>query len=105
MTKKEALEKMKAYTPFQRAVWTACMSIPAGETRSYKWIAQKIGRPGAARAVGSALGKNPFAPVVPCHRVIKADGTPGGFSAPGGLKAKLKLLRKEKAAGFQAARR
>jgi len=87
---------MKVYTPFQRAVWKACMSIPRGETRSYKWIAEQIGKPGAVRAVGSALGKNPFAPVVPCHRVIKSDGTLGGFSAPGGLKAKFELLKKER---------
>ncbi|OIO00468.1 MAG: 6-O-methylguanine DNA methyltransferase [Elusimicrobia bacterium CG1_02_56_21] len=86
---------MKDYTPFQAAVWRACMRIPAGQTRSYKWIAEQIGRPGAARAVGTALGRNPFAPVVPCHRVIKADGSPGGFSAPGGTPAKLKLLKEE----------
>lgn len=97
MDKKEILKKMKGYTPFQQAVWKACMSIPAGQTRSYKWIAEKIGRPGATRAVGSALGRNPFAPGVPCHRVIKSDGTLGGFSAPGGLKAKERLLKKEKA--------
>jgi O-6-methylguanine DNA methyltransferase len=97
MDKKEIFEKMKDYTPFQRAVWKACMRIPAGETRSYKWIAERIGKPGAARAVGTALGRNPFAPVVPCHRVIKSDGAMGGFSAPGGVKAKLKLLKKEKA--------
>ena len=93
----EIKEKMKGYTAFQQAVWKACMTIPEGQTRSYKWIAEKIGKPGAVRAVGSALGKNPFAPVVPCHRVIKSDGTLGGFSAPGGLKAKIKLLKKEKA--------
>jgi len=97
MKKEEMMEKMKEYTPFQQAVWKACMRIPEGQTRSYKWIAEQIGRPGAVRAVGSALGKNPFAPTVPCHRVIKSDGTLGGFSAPGGLKAKLRLLRKEKA--------
>lgn len=97
MTKEQALKKMKAYTPFQQAVWKACMTIPRGQTRSYKWIAARIGRPGAVRAVGSALGRNPFAPVVPCHRVVKSDGTPGGFSGPGGVKAKLALLRKEKA--------
>jgi O-6-methylguanine DNA methyltransferase len=100
MTKKEILTKMKAYTPFQRAVWKACMSIPEGETRSYKWIAERIGRPGAVRAVGSALGSNPFAPIVPCHRVIRSDGGLGGFSAPGGIKAKRSLLHKEKASGF-----
>ncbi|OGS06581.1 MAG: 6-O-methylguanine DNA methyltransferase [Elusimicrobia bacterium RIFOXYA12_FULL_51_18] len=91
---------MKKYTPFQRAVWLACMTIPKGQTRSYKCIAERIGRPKAFRAVGSALGKNPFAPTVPCHRVIKSDGTLGGFSAPGGLKTKTKLLKKEKAPGY-----
>lgn len=90
---------MKAYTPFQQAVWRACMEIPAGQTRSYKWIAARIGRPGAVRAVGSALGKNPFAPAVPCHRVVKSDGSIGGFSGPGGVKAKLKLLESERRAG------
>jgi methylated-DNA-[protein]-cysteine S-methyltransferase len=95
MTEKEILEKMKNYTPFQRAVWLACMRIPAGQTRSYKWIAEQIGKPGAVRAVGSALGRNPFAPAVPCHRVIKSDGGLGGFSAAGGPAAKLRLLRKE----------
>ncbi|MCM2267924.1 MAG: MGMT family protein [Elusimicrobiales bacterium] len=98
MTRKKVLNEMKKYTPFQQAVWKACMSIPRGQTRSYKWLAQRIGRPGAARAVGSALGRNPFAPVVPCHRVISSDGTLGGFSAPGGLKAKLRLLKAERTA-------
>jgi len=97
MNREEVLKKMKNYTPFQQAVWKACLRIPEGQTRTYKWIAEQIGRPGAVRAVGSALGKNPFAPVVPCHRVIKSDGSLGGFSAPGGLKAKLALLKKEKA--------
>ena len=97
---KDIKEQMKKYTPFQRAVWTACMAIPKGETRSYGWVAARIGRPKAVRAVGAALGKNPFAPAVPCHRVIRSDGTLGGFSAPGGLKSKVKLLRKEKAPGY-----
>ena len=92
---KKIKEAMKAYTVFQRAVWMACMTIPRGQTRSYKWIAERIGHPKAVRAVGSALGKNPFAPLVPCHRVIKSDGTIGGFSAPGGLKAKRSLLSLE----------
>ncbi|MEI7482215.1 MAG: MGMT family protein [Elusimicrobiota bacterium] len=86
---------MKAYTDFQRAVWMACMTIPRGQTRSYKWIAGQIGRPKAVRAVGSALGKNPFAPLVPCHRVIKSDGTLGRYSGPGGIKAKRRLLNLE----------
>lgn len=89
-------ERMKGFTPFQRAVWLACMSIPKGETRSYKWIAERIGRPGAFRAVGTALARNPFAPEVPCHRVIASDGTIGGYSGPGGTRGKLKLLLREK---------
>lgn len=100
MTKKQVLLQMESYTPFQQAVWRACMKIPKGQTRSYKWIAEQIGKPGATRAAGSALGKNPFAPLVPCHRVIKSDGTPGEFSGPGGPTTKLRLLRKEKAPGF-----
>jgi len=78
------------YTPFQRAVWKAAASIPYGETRSYAWIAKKIGRPKAARAVGQALGANPVPIVIPCHRVIRSAGTLGGFS--GGLELKKKLL-------------
>jgi len=105
MTKNEILRKMKKYTPFQQAVWKACLRIPKGETRSYKWIAEQIGNPGAVRAVGSALGKNPFAPIVPCHRVIKSDGTLGGFSAPGGLKAKAKLLKNENPRKLRAVRK
>lgn len=97
MTKQEVVTKMKGYSAFRQAVWRACMEIPEGQTRSYKWIAERIGKPGAVRAVGSALGANPFAPVVPCHRVIKADGNPGGFSGPGGTAGKLRLLRREKA--------
>lgn len=96
MTREQVLKEMKKHTPFRQAVWRACMRIPKGQTRSYKWLAAQIGKPGAARAVGNALGKNPFAPVVPCHRVIKSDGSLGGFSAPGGLKSKFALLKKEK---------
>lgn len=65
-----------------------------GEVRSYKWVAAKIGRPRAYRAVGSALNKNPFAPYVPCHRVVRSDGSLGGFAR--GAAAKNKLLRREK---------
>jgi O-6-methylguanine DNA methyltransferase len=97
VNREKALEAMKAYTPFQQAVWRACMRIPRGQTRSYKWIAREIGRPGSVRAVGNALGKNPFAPLVPCHRVIRSDGRPGGFSGPGGPRSKVALLKKEKA--------
>ena len=91
------LRRMKDYPPFSQAVWKTCAQIPRGETRTYGWIARRIGRPGAARAVGQALGKNPFAPAVPCHRVVGADGSLTGFSAPGGLAAKRRLLERERA--------
>ncbi|MBI4376359.1 MAG: MGMT family protein [Elusimicrobia bacterium] len=86
------LARMRGYPPFYQAVWKACAEIPEGEVRSYGWIARRIGKPGAARAVGQALAKNPFAPLVPCHRVVGADGKLHGFSAPGGVKAKRRLL-------------
>ena len=89
------LNRMKAYPPFYQAVWKACAEIPAGQVRTYAWIARRIGKPKAARAVGQALGKNPFAPVVPCHRVVGADGTLTGYSGRGGIAAKRRLLRKE----------
>jgi methylated-DNA-[protein]-cysteine S-methyltransferase len=81
-------------TPFQKQVWEAACSIPPGETRSYGWIAKKIGNPKAARAVGGALHNNPFPVIVPCHRVIASDGHLGGFG--GGLEMKQKLLNLEK---------
>ena len=80
-------------TPFQRQVWEAARLIPYGETRSYGWVAEQIGKPLAARAVGQALGKNPFLIVVPCHRVIASDRGLGGFG--GGLEMKQALLEME----------
>ena len=80
-------------TSFQQRVWKACRLIPAGTTRSYGDLANEIGSPGAARAVGNALGKNPVPLVIPCHRVIASDGSPGGFSA--GLKIKELMLEIE----------
>lgn len=80
-------------TPFQKQVWQAARLIPYGETRSYLWVAQKIGKPGAARAVGQALGKNPLPIIVPCHRVIATGGGLGGFT--GGLEMKRRLLKLE----------
>jgi methylated-DNA-[protein]-cysteine S-methyltransferase len=77
-------------TSFQHAAWTAAQSIPYGETRSYRWVAERIGKPQAARAVGQALGRNPLAIIVPCHRVVASDGGLGGFG--GGLKIKRYLL-------------
>ena len=89
------LQKMKDHTPFYQAVWKACAEIPKGQVRTYGWIARRIGKPKAARAVGQALGRNPFAPTVPCHRVVGADGNLTGFSAPGGVAAKRRLLIQE----------
>jgi O-6-methylguanine DNA methyltransferase len=92
---KTIAEKMKGYTPFYQAVWKACAEIPKGEVRTYGWIARRIGKPNAARAVGQALGRNPFAPAIPCHRVVGSDGRMTGFSAPGGIASKRRLLLKE----------
>jgi methylated-DNA-[protein]-cysteine S-methyltransferase len=85
-------------TPFQRAVWRAARKIPYGETRRYGWVAQHIGNPNAARAVGQALGRNPLPVIVPCHRVIYSNGGLGGFT--GGLALKKRLLALEKAIKF-----
>jgi methylated-DNA-[protein]-cysteine S-methyltransferase len=76
-------------TPFEQLVWKAARLIPHGETRSYSWLADKIGRPRASRAVGQALGKNPLPLIVPCHRVLASDGSLCGFSAGLGMKRKL----------------
>ena len=80
-------------TEFQRQVWSALSQIPYGELRSYRDIAEAIGRPAAVRAVGAANGRNPLPIVVPCHRVIGSDGSLTGFA--GGLAAKSSLLRLE----------
>lgn len=82
---------------FERRVYDVARSIPHGRTLTYGEIAKKIGDPGAARAVGQALGANPFPIVVPCHRVLGADGRAGGFSAPGGVETKIRILAIEKA--------
>jgi len=81
-------------TGFQRAVWRVTRLIPYGETRSYAWVAGQIDKPGAARAVGQALGRNPLPVIIPCHRVISGDGGLGGFT--GGLEMKSFLLDLEK---------
>jgi methylated-DNA-[protein]-cysteine S-methyltransferase len=81
--------------PFQRRVFEVVRRIPAGETLSYGEVAAAAGSPGAARAVGQALGRNPFPIVVPCHRVLAAGGRLGGFTAQGGVATKTKLLAAE----------
>ncbi len=88
--------KKALVTVFEYKVYKACMRIPEGRTATYKDIAKMIGMPGSARAVGNALGKNPFAPHVPCHRVIKSDGTLGGYSGGGGLETKKMMLENER---------
>ncbi len=80
-------------TPFQQKVWRAIMKIPRGQTRTYTWLAKMAGRPKAVRAAANACGANPYAPTIPCHRVIRSDGTIGGFSGP--LSLKRKLLARE----------
>ena len=82
-------------TDFQVLVWKEILKIPYGETRTYKEIAQAIGKPNSSRAVANACGKNPYAPDIPCHRVIRTDGKLGGYSGVGGLKMKEKLLKIE----------
>ncbi|RZJ10353.1 MAG: methylated-DNA--[protein]-cysteine S-methyltransferase [Rubrivivax sp.] len=88
---------------FDRDVLRLTREIPVGQTRTYGEIAAALGEPGAARAVGRAEGHNPFAPIVPCHRVMGAGGAPTGFSAPGGLEAKRQLLLIEARAAGQLA--
>jgi len=80
---------MRRHTHFQQAVWRATATIPHGETRSYAWVAKRIRNPKAVRAVGQALGANPVPVIIPCHRVISAAGTLGGFSGGPGMKKRL----------------
>jgi O-6-methylguanine DNA methyltransferase len=81
--------------PFARKVYEAARKIPAGKTTTYGQIAKTLGQPKAARAVGQALGRNPIALIVPCHRVQAAGGKPGGFSAHGGCTTKARMLAME----------
>ncbi len=88
---------------FRRQVHVLTRAIPPGQTRTYGEIAAALGQPGAARAVGRAEGDNPFPPIVPCHRVMGAGGDPTGFSAPGGIETKRRLLLIEARAAGQLA--
>ncbi len=83
------------YPAIFQEIWAECRRIPKGNAATYGYLALKINRPGAARVVAMAMAKNPFAPRVPCHRVVRADGAPGGYSAPGGLLRKIHLLKRE----------
>jgi len=80
-------------TDFEKKVWQILHEIPYGETRTYKWLAEKIGNPHATRAVGRALSKNPFPIILPCHRIIESDGSIGGYSS--GVDIKRRLLEIE----------
>jgi len=82
-------------TKFQVKIWKFLKKIPPGKVMTYKEIAVFLNMPNAARAVANACAKNPFPPSIPCHRVIRSDGKLGGYSGPGGLKTKKKLLKKE----------
>lgn len=88
---------MDEVSEFHRRVYAITRAIPPGSTLTYGELADRLGEPGAARAVGQALGHNPFAPIVPCHRVLAARSGGGGFSAEGGVATKLRMLQIEKA--------
>ncbi len=83
-------------TKFQLKVWKYLLKIPKGEVRTYKEVAISIKKPKSIRAVANACAKNPYAPKIPCHRVIRSDGRLGGYSGPGGIRGKIRLLKSEK---------
>jgi methylated-DNA-[protein]-cysteine S-methyltransferase len=99
MNKIQILRELKKrnVTDFQRKVLLACYSIPRGQTMTYKQLAQKAGYPKAYRAVGSVMKMNPLAPTIPCHRVVKSDGSIGNYSAVGGPRKKMLMLKSEHA--------
>ena len=82
-------------TKFQLKVWAYLKKIPRGTVKTYSQVAKGIEKPLAVRAVANAIGKNPYPPKIPCHRVIRSDGSLGGYSGKGGIKTKKKLLKKE----------
>ncbi len=88
----EVVLDMARVSAFHQRVYHVARRIPPGQTRTYGEVAQALGDPQLARAVGQAMGANPFAPIVPCHRVMAAGGQPGGFSARGGAVTKLRML-------------
>ncbi|WP_433682206.1 methylated-DNA--[protein]-cysteine S-methyltransferase [Nocardia sp. CA-119907] len=90
----------KGIPEFHRAVYQVTRAIDPGHTLSYGQVADRIGAPGAAQAVGQALGRNPIPLIIPCHRVLAADHTLNGFSAPGGITTKQRLLEIERTPGF-----
>ena len=93
--KKEIVLNLKG-TPFQIAVWNEIKKIPKGSVKTYKEIAHILKRPNSSRAVANACAQNPYPPIIPCHRVIRSDGSLGGYSGKGGIQQKRRLLRSEK---------
>ena len=88
---------LSGHSSFRRRVLEACRNIPRGQTATYADLARDAGSPRATRAAGSTMAHNPLPPIVPCHRVIRSDGSVGGFSSPSGIEQKLRLLELEKA--------
>ena len=82
-------------TEFQLKVWAYLRRIPRGSVKTYSQVAKATGAPDSVRAVANAIGKNPYPPKIPCHRVIRSDGSLGGYSGKGGVKTKRFLLKKE----------
>ena len=91
-------------TLFQIKVWKEINKIPKGSVNTYKGIANSIGKPKSSRAVANACGKNPYVPIIPCHRVIRSDGYLGGYSGIGGIEQKKKLLIEEGFFDFKTAK-
>lgn len=89
----KSISKNRQLTDFEKKVYRAVLNIPRGRIRSYKWVAAKSGFAGASRAVGNALNKNPYVGLVPCHRVVKSDGSLGEFSR--GRAEKARMLKAE----------
>jgi len=85
---------VKELTHFEKKVYTVVKKIPSGKVKTYAWVARKAGRPGAARAVGNALNKNPFPLIVPCHRVVRSGGSIGEYAFGKDLKQRLLNLEK-----------
>ena len=92
--KKINIQKLNG-TVFQKKVWSAISKISKGKTITYKDLAKQIGKPKAVRAVGNAVGANPLPITIPCHRVLRSDGSLGGYSGKGGTKTKRALLKYE----------
>ena len=94
----KVINKRKCYgTKFQLAVWKEIAKIKPGKTKTYSELANILGKPKSARAVANACGKNPYPGPIPCHRVIRSDGSLGGYSGAGGIETKRKLLLNERA--------